>query len=115
LRWSSPSTALPILRKVPVMASALPFDPDLEDPILEEHVEHALLPYKSRLPPEDLEGFREMLVLFYTTNPVAVRLLAELRKPPTVDESGQVQRRGDPALEEVANSSSRRRAPGGSR
>jgi hypothetical protein len=97
------------------MAPALPEGPEPEDPLLTEHVERALAPYRALLPPEALAGFREMLQLFYTTNPVASRALSELRKAPVVDESGELHKRDDAALEAAAKLPPRRRAPGGAR
>src|SRR3954463_10993538 len=82
------------------------------DPILEEHVEHALAPYRGILPPEDLEGFREMLEIFYSAHPVAADLLEQQRAPPVVESSGDLLRRDDAALEE-ASGRQKKRALGG--
>jgi hypothetical protein len=84
----------------------------VEDPLIEEHVEHALAPYRGILPPEDLEGFREMLVLFYSAHPVAVEALDQLRTTPAVESSGKVLKRDDAALEE-ASARQKKRARGG--
>jgi hypothetical protein len=75
---------------------------DEVDPILEARLEHGLAPYRDLLPPEDLEVFREMLTLFLTTHPVAVRLLNRLRARPAPASSGEVLGRDPGALAELS-------------
>lgn len=60
------------------------------DPLLEEKLDRALAPYVDLLPPEVLAQLREDLGDFATTHPEMARMLARLRPPPVVAESGEV-------------------------
>jgi len=60
------------------------------DPLLEAKLDRALLPYVGLLPPEILAEFRDHLADFMTTHPAMERMLARLRPPPVVAESGEV-------------------------
>lgn len=93
------------------MASDSSPDPDLEDDLVRQHAEQALEPYRDRLPPEDLEGFRTALILFYATHPDAVEALNQLRKQPTVARSGERARRDDEALKQAVTRKSSRGGP----
>jgi hypothetical protein len=85
---------------------------DPEDPLLEAQIERAMAPYVGMVPPKALAEMREFVSDFLATHPVAVRLMARLRPPPTVDVSGPLGDQEDPADTEPATE--RKTGTGGS-
>lgn len=85
---------------------------DPEDPLLEAQIERAMAPYQRMLPPGALAEMRELVSDFLATHPAAVRLMARLRPPPTVDVSGPVEGQDDLAGAEPATD--RKTGTGGS-
>jgi hypothetical protein len=77
-----------------------------DDPLVTEYVERALHPIRDKMPPEDLEVFRQRMYIFYETNPEAVQLLNEIRdakrEPAVVGKSADIVRRDDDALAAAA-------------
>jgi hypothetical protein len=73
-------------------------DDPLADPLLEEHVERALAPYRGAYPPEVLAACADELRIFFTTHPVAERMLSRIREHPTRVVSGNEAKAGATAL-----------------
>lgn len=51
----------------------------LQDPYVQEAIEHALAPYVGTAPPELLRAMRETLEVAMTTHPYAVGIVKQLR------------------------------------
>jgi hypothetical protein len=69
------------------------------DPTLEAELDRALDPYRELVPPDLLAAMRETLADALTTHPVGARLLARVRPPPVVAQSGDVEAGGAAGVE----------------
>jgi hypothetical protein len=69
--------------------------PEPLDPIVEEVIQQAMLPYLGVLPPSGLESMRYALVDALTTHPDAIDALRAMREQPAADGSGTRVRDGN--------------------
>lgn len=63
-----------------------------DDPIVQQIIEASIAPYRHRVSPEILADMLDVLLLFLTTHPEAVRAVDSLRPRAVRIESGQVVR-----------------------
>jgi hypothetical protein len=98
-----------------VKASAAPQLVEIpdDDPIVQQIIEASIAPYRDRVSPEILEDMEEVLLLFLTTHPEAVRAVDSLRPRAVRIESGQVVR--DSTLTTDVEPVAQRRASGDDR
>jgi hypothetical protein len=98
-----------------VKASAAPQLVEIpdDDPIVQQIIEASIAPYRDRVSPEILEDMEEVLLLFLTTHPEAVRAVDSLRPRAVRIESGQVVR--DSTLTADVEPATQRRASGDDR
>jgi hypothetical protein len=98
-----------------VKASAAPQPVEIpdDDPIVQQIIEASIAPYRDRVSPEILEDMEEVLLLFLTTHPEAVRAVDSLRPRAVRIESGQVVR--DSTLTADVEPATQRRASGDDR
>lgn len=84
-----------------------------DDPIVQQIIEASIAPYRDLVSPDVLEDMVEVLLLFLTTHPEAVRAVDTLRPRTVRIESGQVVR--DAAATEDVEPATQRRASGDDR
>ncbi len=70
---------------------------DTQDPVVEECIRDALAPYLEALSPEELTDYRNFLIAFIRTHPVASRLYERLRERSLTSKSGDLAREDAPA------------------
>lgn len=76
--------------------------PDLDDPLLQVRIDHAIKPYEKHLSPEALAECRRMLAVLLTTHPIAAPLMDQIRAELAKRGSDVVARRPAVALAKAA-------------